>query len=256
MLFPSASHCRPLGPSSRARCTVPGVLRGATCRRQGLRTPMMCPTTSVTWRLHSMVGRAKTCARWGVVLDLEVHPEWGIPVVLNVLAQCLALGTHDAAAPPATLGIISAKTPAARQPQVGSSSCFRQLRAQGYGHVSPAGWSSSMLFAETSARASCLAPVRRAIPLPSPGDASSLVRGAKTRTRPAQLSISRPRRPGHSAEALGVIDARASKATAHGEAAHHALSGCRSAEPPACHLGAQHHPRAQPPRQGGRAHPI
>ena len=83
-----------------------------------------------------MVGRAKTCARWGVVVDLEVHPEWGIPVVLNVLAQCLALGTHDAAAPSATLGIISAKTPAARQPQVGSSSCFRQLRAQGYGHVS------------------------------------------------------------------------------------------------------------------------
>ena len=62
--------------------------------------------------------------------------EWGIPVVLNVLAQCLALGTHDAAAPSATLGIISAKTPAARQLQVGSSSCFRQLRAQGYGHVS------------------------------------------------------------------------------------------------------------------------
>ena len=82
-----------------------------------------------------MVGRAKTCARWGVVVDLEVHPEWGIPVVLNVLAQCLALGTHDAAAPSATLGIISAKTPAARQLQVGSSSCFRQLRAQGYGHV-------------------------------------------------------------------------------------------------------------------------
>ena len=203
-----------------------------------------------------MVGRAKTCARWGVVVDLEVHPEWGIPVVLNVLAQCLALGTHDAAAPSGTLDIISAKTPAARQPQVGSSSCFRQLRAQGYGHVSPAGWSSSMLFAETSARASCLAPVRRAIPPPSPGDARSLVRGAKTRTRPAQLSISRPRRPGRSAGALGVVDARASKATAHGEAAHHALSGCRSAEPPACHLGAQHHPRAQPPRQGGTAHPI
>ena len=120
----------------------------------------------------------------------------------------------------------------------------------------PAGWSSSMSFAETRARASCLAPVRRAIPLPSPGDASSLVRGAKTRTRPAQLSISRPRRPGHSAEALGVIDARASKATAHGEAAHHALSGCRSAEPPACHLGAQHHPRAQPPVKGRTAHPI
>ena len=119
----------------------------------------------------------------------------------------------------------------------------------------PAGWSSSMSFAETSARASCLAPVRRAIPLPSPGDARSLVRGAKTRTRPAQLSISRPRRPGHSAGALGVVDALASKATAHGEAAHHALSGCRSAEPPACHLGAQHHPRAQPPRQGVTARP-
>ena len=120
----------------------------------------------------------------------------------------------------------------------------------------PAGWSSSMSFAETSARASCLAPVRRAIPLPSPGDARSLVRGAKTRTRPAQLSISRPRRPGHSAEALGVIDARASKATAHGEAAHHALSGCRSAEPPACHLGAQHHPRAQPPVKGRTARKL
>ena len=120
----------------------------------------------------------------------------------------------------------------------------------------PAGWSSSMSFAETSARASCLAPVRRAIPLPSPGDARSLVRGAKTRTRPAQLSISRPRRPGHSAGALGVVDARASKATAHGEAAHHALSGCRSAEPPACHLGAQHHPRAQPPVKGRTVHPI
>ena len=111
----------------------------------------------------------------------------------------------------------------------------------------PAGWSSSMSFAETSARASCLAPVRRAIPLSSLGDASSLVRGAKTRTRPAHLSISRPSRPGHSAGALGVVDARASKATALGEASHHALSGCRSAEPPACHLGAQHHPRAQPP---------
>ena len=41
-----------------ACCTVPGVLRGATCRRQGLRTPVMCPTTSVTWRLpqHSRKG--------------------------------------------------------------------------------------------------------------------------------------------------------------------------------------------------------
>ena len=111
----------------------------------------------------------------------------------------------------------------------------------------PAGWSSSMSFAKTSARASCLAPVRRTIPLSSIGDASSLVRGAKTRTRPAQLSILRPSRPRHSAGALGVVDARASKATALGEASHHALSGCRSAEPPACHLGAQHHPRAQPP---------
>ena len=115
----------------------------------------------------------------------------------------------------------------------------------------PAGWSSSMSFAETRARASCLAPVRRAIPLPSPGDASSLVRGAKTRTRPAQSSNSRARRPGHSAGPLGAVDARASKATAHGEASHHALSGCRSAEPPACHLGAQHHPRAQPPTSRG-----
>ena len=80
--------------------------------------------------------------------------------------------------------------------------------------------------------------------------------GAKTRTRPAQLSISRPRRPGHSAGALGVVDALASKATAHGEAAHHALSGCRSAEPPACHLGAQHHPRRSPPVKRRTAHPI
>ena len=45
------------------------------------------------------------------------------------------LGTHDAAAPSVTLDIPSAKTPAARQPRVGSCSCFRQLRAQGYGHV-------------------------------------------------------------------------------------------------------------------------
>ena len=111
----------------------------------------------------------------------------------------------------------------------------------------PAGWSSSMLFAETSARACCLAPMRRAIPLSSPGDASSLVRGGKTRTRPPHLSNSRARRTGYSAGPLGAVDARASKATAHGEASHHALSGCRSAEPPACHLGAQHHPRAQPP---------
>ena len=28
-----------------------------------------------------MVGRAKTCARWGVVVDHGVHPEWSIPVV-------------------------------------------------------------------------------------------------------------------------------------------------------------------------------
>ena len=34
-----------------ARCTVPGVLRGATCRRQGLRTLVTCHTTAVTWRL-------------------------------------------------------------------------------------------------------------------------------------------------------------------------------------------------------------
>ena len=126
-------------------------------------------------------------------------------MVLNVLAQCLALGTHDAAAPSATLGIISAKTPAARQLQMGSS---------------------------------------------------SLVRGAKTRTRPAQSSNSRARRPGHSAGPLGAVDARASKATAHGEASHHALSGCRSAEPPACHLGAQHHPRAQPPVKGRTARKL
>ena len=125
-----------------------------------------------------------------------------------------------------------------------------------WSRVHQPGWSSSMSFAETSARASCLAPVRRAIPLPSPGDARSLVRGAKTRTRPAQLSISRPRRPGHSAGALGVVDARASKATALGEASHHALSGCQSAEPPACHLGAQHHPRAQPTAMGHSAHPM
>ena len=176
--------------------------------------------------------------------------------MLNILAQCLALGTHDAAAPSATLGIISAKTPAARQPQVGSSSCFRQLRAQGCGHVSTSWLVSSMLFAETSARASCLAPVRRTIPLPSLGDARSLVRGAKTRTRPAHLSILRPSGPGHSAGPLGAVDARASKATAHGEASHHALSGCQSAEPPACHLGAQHHPRAQPMTMGHSAHPM
>ena len=47
-----------------------------------------------------------------------------------------SLGTHDAAAPSVTLDIPSAKTPAARQPRMGSRSCFRQLRAQGYGHVS------------------------------------------------------------------------------------------------------------------------
>ena len=41
------------GPTDHraACCTVPGVLRGATCWRQGLRTPVMCPTTAVTWRL-------------------------------------------------------------------------------------------------------------------------------------------------------------------------------------------------------------
>ena len=42
-----------------ACCTVPGVLRGATCRRQGLRTPVTCPTTAVTWRLpqHGRKGK-------------------------------------------------------------------------------------------------------------------------------------------------------------------------------------------------------
>ena len=115
----------------------------------------------------------------------------------------------------------------------------------------PAGWSSSMSFAETRARTSCPSPVRRAMLPPSPGDASSLVRGEKPACGTAQLSISRPRGPGRSARALGVVDALASKATAHGEATHHALSGCRSAEPPACHLGAQHHPRAQPPTSRG-----
>lgn len=87
-------------------------------------------------RATCTVGRQWENSRKYGALTHRGLAEWGIPVVLNVLAQCLALGTHDAAAPSATLGIISAKTPAARQPQVGSSSCFRQLRAQGYGHVS------------------------------------------------------------------------------------------------------------------------
>ena len=134
-----------------------------------------------------------------------------------------SLGTHDAAAPSVTLDIPSAKTPAARQPRMGSRSCFRQLRAQGYGHVSTS-W-----LVELRCRSRSHVPAPAVLhPCDAPCHPRRLVTpaawlgGRKPARGTAQLSISRPRGPGRSAGVLGVVDARASKATAHGEAAHHA----------------------------------
>ena len=133
------------------------------------------------------------------------------------------LSTHDAAAPSVTLDIPSAKTPAARQPRVGSCSCFRQLRAQGYGHVSTS-W-----LVELRCRSRSHVPAPAVLhPCDAPCHLRRLVTpaawlgGRKPARGTAQLSISRPRGPGRSARALGVVDTRASKVTAHGEAAHHA----------------------------------
>ena len=167
------------------------------------------------------------------------------------------MSTHDAAAPSVTLDIPSAKTPAARQPRVGSCSCFRQLRAQGYGHV------SSSWLVELRCRSRSHVPAPAVLhPCDAPCHPRRLMTpaawsgGRKPARGTAQLSISRPRGPGRSAGALGVVDARASRSdgTVRGGTLCliRVLVGRATTLPP----GRTASPKGAAPRQGAHSSPT